>query len=554
MNARSRAVLDGPSGTYARALYRAGGRTTEDLRRPMIAIANSANDFVPGHMGLRAVAEAVRAGIREAGGTPVEFSTIAACDAIAQGRGMHYILPTREIVAASVELMVQAHQLDGMACLCTCDKIVPGMLMAAARCDLPTVFVTGGIMPEFRELSGATRVTSDVKEAMGALQAGRITQTQLDRIEETACTGAGGCNMMGTAITMCCVAEAMGLALPGNATIAAAGDELLVLARMAGRRLVELVRLNLTARQFMSQAALENAVRVALATGGSTNMVLHVMAMAHELGVPLELNWFDQLSRSTPLLGRFRPASRHTISDLHRSGGVQAVLKALDRGGLVHRDCPSIAGGTLGDAFANAPAPDEQVLHSPESPLWPEGGLAVLWGTLAPGGAVVKQSGVPESMRRHVGRAVVCESEEAVRERLSSGSVRAGDVLVIRNEGPVGGPGMRELSIPAAMLVGMGLGDSVAMVTDGRYSGATRGPCIGHVCPEAAAGGPIAAVRDGDLIEIDISARRLNLRLTDAEIERRVAAYKPPASDLPAGFLDTYRRLVSGADRGAVFL
>jgi len=552
MNRRSRSVLEGLSGTYARALYRACGLMTEQLRRPLIGIANSANDLVPGHVHLRKLAEAVRAGIAAAGGTPLEFNTIALCDGIAQGRGMHYILPSREIIAASVELTAQAHQLDGLVCLSTCDKIVPGMLMAAARLDLPTLFVTGGIMPEYRESDGTVRVTSDVKEAMGAFKAGRITEAELAHIESTACAGYGGCNMMGTATTMCCVAEALGLSLPGNSTLPANSDEIMALASQGGRRIVAMAEDGVSASQLLTMESFENAARVALAVGGSTNLLLHLPAIAYELGISLDLDWFDSLNRMTPLLGRYRPASRLTVSDFHDAGGVQAVLKALDSGGLVHHECPTVGGTTIAEQFSVAPDPDGRRLCSPQSPLAPEGGIAILWGNLAPDGAVVKQSAIPESMLVHQGPAVVCESEEEVRERLLAGDVSDGDVLVIRNEGPVGGPGMRELSIPAAMLVGMGLGESVAMVTDGRYSGATRGPCIGHICPEAAAGGPIGAVRDGDVVEIDIPNRRLNIRLSQSEIEGRLLAYERPRRGLSSGFLDIYCQMVSQANHGAV--
>jgi dihydroxy-acid dehydratase len=552
MGMRSRNVLEGVGGTYARALYRASGFTDEDLGRPVVAVANSWNDFEPGHVHLREVAAAVKEGIRRAGGMAVEFNTVAPCDGIAQGRGMRYVLPMREVIAASVELMVHAHQFDGVVCLCTCDKVVPGMLIAAARCDLPTVFVTGGLMPPGRAPDGSARVTSDVKEAMGAYKAGRIDAGALREVESTACTACGGCNMMGTASTMCAVTEALGLSPPGNATAAAEGPALLEMARDAGARAVRLVRDGFTASACLTRASLENAARAALAVGGSTNLLLHLPAVAAELGIRLDLDWFDGLGNSTPLLGRFKPASAHTVTDFGEAGGVAAVLGELGRAGLLRGEARTVWGYAVGEWVRGSRTRNPGVLAPSDRPLAPRGGIAILRGTLAPGGAVVKRSGVAPGMMAHTGPARVCESEEEVRLRLEGGDVKDGDVLVIRNEGPVGGPGMRELSIPAAMLVGMGLGESVAMVTDGRYSGATRGPCVGHVCPEAAAGGPLAAVRDGDPIRIDIDGGRLDLLLPEGEIRDRLSAWRPPApSEEWGGFLSLYRKMVRGADEGA---
>lgn len=562
-NWRSQQLMGGIAGTYARALYRAAGFTSEDLQRPLIAIVNSWNDFAPGHFHLRELADHVRAGIREAGGTPVEFNTVAPCDGIAQGVGMHYILPLRDIIAASVELMVEAHQFDGMVCLGTCDKVVPGMLMAAARLDLPTVFVAGGIMPPYRTADGTQRVTSDVKEALGAFTAGQLEAAQLEDIASTACTACGGCNMMGTASTMNCVTEALGLTLPGNATMDATRSRLRWLARAAGAVSMELVRKGVGARSFLTAESLSNAVRVALAIGGSSNLLLHLPAIAAEVGVELPLSWFDRLSRETPLLAKFKPASPYTITDFHEAGGIGVLLSELDRGGLLNRSCPALPDGTIGGRAAACLRPFDpalpltfqgsgtfQVIRPFSVPLASEGGLAILFGNLAPRGAVVKQSGVVPAMQVHSGPARVVDSEEAVRELFWRDQVKPGDILVIRYEGPVGGPGMRELSIPAALLVGRGLGHAVAMVTDGRYSGATRGPCIGHVTPEAAQGGPLAIVQDGDLIHIDIPNRRLELGLSDAEITRRLANWTPPPPKPRRGFLALYAQMVGTADEG----
>lgn len=547
---RSRHALSGIEGVYARALYRAVGCTTEGLRKPLIGIANSWNELNPGHVHLRELAEYVKTGIRSAAATPLEFNTIAICDGIAQGTGMHYVLPSREVIAASIEVMAQSYQLDALVCLATCDKIVPGMLLACARIDIPAVFVLGGVMEPYVSPEGDVLVACDVKEAVGAYKTGKITAEQLEAIESHACTGYGGCNMMGTALTMCCVAEALGMALPGNATMPARCDDLRSLAEEAGRCVVSLLRSGATARSFLSEAALENAARVALAIGGSSNLVLHLPAIAAQAGQSIDLDWFEQLSKTTPLLARLKPASPFTVSDFHSAGGVRAVLAELRNAGLLHASAPTLTGRSIGeiaDRYASAP---QNVIASAGSPLATEGGLAVLYGNLAPKGAVVKQSAVAPEMLVHEGPARVFESEEGSRDCLLSGRVARGDVLVIRNEGPKGGPGMREMSIPAAILVGMGLGDSVAMITDGRYSGATRGPCIGHVCPEAAEGGPIAALRDGDVVRIDIPRRRLDVDLSDQEISERLQNWKP-RKQAPSGFLSLYARTVSGADEGA---
>jgi len=542
-------LFDGIEGAYPRALYRAMGATDDDFRKPLIGIANSWSEVCPGHVHLRRLAEWVKAGVREAGGFPAEFNTIAPCDGIAQGRGMHYILPMRDVIAASVELMARANRFDGLVMLCSCDKIVPGMLMAAARLDIPTLFVTGGPMMPV-EHDGRPLVLSDVKEAMGRYQAGEIDAAEFHTIECLACNGPGACAFMGTANTMSVIVETLGLSLSGCATLPATAPEREGLCRESGRRIVALVRERLTSRRFMTQEALEDAVRVCLAVGGSTNATLHSPALAHILGLDITPDTFDRLSRETPLLARFKPASELTVVDLHEAGGVPAILKELAP--LLHLDRPTVNGHPMREVVARAVIRRRDVIHPLSAPLAPEGGVAVLRGSLAPGGAVVKQSAVAPSMMRHVGPARVFECEEEVREALTGGRVRPGDVLVIRNEGPRGGPGMRELSIPAAVLVGLGLSDSVAMVTDGRFSGASRGPCVGHVVPEAYDGGPIAVVRDGDLIEIDIPNRKLNLLVPEEEIARRLAAWRPRPLAVQEGFLCLYSQRVGPADRGAV--
>lgn len=542
-------IFDGINGAYPRALYRASGYTGEDFHKPLIGIANSWTEANPGHVHLRQLAEWVKLGVREAGGMPVEFNTVAPCDGIAQGRGMHAILPLREVIAASVELMSLANRFEGIVMLANCDKIVPGMLMAAARLNLPTLFVTGGPMAS-GSVGGREVMTSDVKEGMGKLKAGLISEEEFYEIESNACPGAGACNFMGTASTMSCVTEALGLTLPGCAALPAIDPDRKELCLQSGKWIVELVKMGSRARDYLALHSLENAIRLVLALGGSTNAALHVPAIALEAGCQIPLNLFDRLSRETPLIGKFKPASRFTMIDLHKAGGIPAALAVLSP--LLHLEQLTVTGETIGERAGKASVLLPEVLHPLDSPLSKEGGIAVLYGTLAPDGAVVKQSGVAPSMMRHTGPARIFECEEALEDLIGTGAVHPGDVLVIRNEGPRGGPGMRELSIPAAVLTGMGLNESVAMVTDGRYSGATRGPCIGHVSPEAATGGPIALVREGDLIEIDILERKLNLLVPADELNRRRQTWSPPEWERLGGFLDIYRTTVSEASLGAV--
>jgi dihydroxy-acid dehydratase len=438
--------------------------------------------------------------------------------------------------------------MDALVMLCSCDKIVPGMLLAGARCDVPTIFLTGGPMPP-AAFDGKPLVACDAKEAIGRFASGEIDEKTFLKIESAACPSPGICNMMGTAHTMCCIVEALGLSMPGCATLGADDPGRTELADATGRAVMDLVRRSATFRRIVDIRAMQNAVRTALAFGGSSNMVLHMLALARELGVDLTLDDFDLLSAETPLLAKFKPASGLTVTDLHEAGGVARVMKELSE--LLSLDCDTVT-GPLRDRLDAAQTGETDTVKTLQSPLAPQGGLAVLRGNLAPDGAIVKQSAVSEKMLVHSGPAKVFESEEDVRDHLLSKKVAPGDVLVIRNEGPKGGPGMREMSIPAAILVGMGLGDSVAMVTDGRYSGATRGPCIGHVCPEAADGGPIAAVRDGDTITIDIPARRLDVKLSDEAIADRLASRKPVALKTRGGFLDLYRSRVGPSSEGAV--
>ena len=546
---RSQELLSGVTGVYARALLRPMGYSDDDFKKPLIAVVNSWNEINPGHYHLRELANFVKQGIWMAGGMPVEFNTIAPCDGIAQGEGMHYILPSREVIAASVELMIQAHRCDGMVMLASCDKILPAMLMAAARCDIPTIFLPGGTMLP-RKFADTSRVTSDIKEAIGAFNTGKISAEKFAEIESLTCASVGACSMMGTANTMAAIVETLGLALPGSATIPAVDARRPQLAKATGKRIVELVKQDARALQFITSESLENAIRLALAIGGSTNMILHMLALAQEAGIQMELGDFDRLSRNTPLIAKFKPASNFTLLDFDEAGGVPAALKAITS--LLHQDVPTVTGKKLSEILADVVIRRQEVIHSLEQPLASEGGIAVLYGNLAPQGAIVKQSAVVPQMQCHVGPAKVFNREEEVRDFLLAKKVVPGDVLVVRYEGPKGGPGMRELSIPAAMLIGMGLGDSVAMLTDGRFSGATRGPCIGHICPEAAEDGPLALVEDGDEIVIDIPRRVLDIKVSEEELKRRRLARHPAKEVVSKGFLSFYRQHVGSADKGAI--
>lgn len=533
-----------------RALLYSLGLDREDLEKPFIGVINSYSSMVPGHVHLRVIADAVIQGVREAGGVPFEFNTIVVCDGLAMGHeGMRYSLPSRELIADSVETVARAHALDGLVLIPNCDKVTPGMLMAAARLDLPAIVITGGPMP-CGWLGGRKLAYSHVYEGVGRVKAGELSEEELEQLAMAACPSPGSCNGLYTANTMACITEALGLSLPGSATPPATSSRRVALAREAGRRIVGLVRENITASRILTRKAFENAIRVDLALGGSTNTVLHLMAVAREAGVDLELEDFDRLSRDTPQIAELIPSGPHGVDDLDRAGGIPAVMKTLEP--LLNLDALTVTGKTVGENIAGARRLDERVIRPLENPVRRMGGIAILRGSLAPRGAVLKTAGVPPSMTRFRGSARVFESGEEAVEALLSGRIRGGEVVVIRYEGPRGGPGMREMLAPTATLVGLGLIEKVALVTDGRFSGATRGLCIGHVSPEAAEGGPIAVVEDGDPILIDVEARRLDLEVGEGELRRRMEAWRPPEPRARGGWLLRYSLSVSSADTGAV--
>ncbi len=540
-----------------RSLLRATGaiRSEADWDKPFIAIANSFVQIIPGHAHLDVVGRKVREAVREAGGVPFEFNTIGVDDGIAMGHGgMNYSLASRELIADSIETMLRAHCFDGVVCIPNCDKIVPGMMMAAARVNIPAVFVSGGPM-----LAGADPATgkaldlASVFEAVGQLSNHTIDERRLGEIERAACPTCGSCSGMFTANSMNCLCEALGLALPGNGTIAAvdpARDELF---RAAGRAIIDLVARDVRPRDLITRRSLENALALDMAMGGSSNTILHTLAIAREAEVPFTLAEINAISDRTPHLCKVAPSGVHHMEDIARAGGISAILARLaERPGWLHLDAPTVTGRTLGETVAEARVLDPEVIRPIDNPYSTRGGLAVLFGNLAPDGAVVKAAGVAPSMMTFNGPAVIFESEEDARIGILVGKVKAGDVVVIRHEGPRGGPGMQEMLAPTAALAGRGLAESVALITDGRFSGATRGGAIGHVSPEAAAGGPIALIEPGDRIEIDIPARRLSLLVDDAELERRRAAWQKPKRELGRGYLARYASLVGGAEHGAV--
>jgi dihydroxy-acid dehydratase len=546
---RSDIIKKGREKAGQRALLRALGLTDEEMERPLIAVAGSANQLVPGHMHLDEVNEAVCEGIRMAGGTPMLFNTIGVCDGLAMGHeGMKFSLPSREIISYSVEIMVQGHALDGVVVVPNCDKVVPGMLMAVARMNVPAAMVSGGPMMAGKHSSGQL----DFISVMEASASGNVSDEMLAEFEACACPGPGCCSGLFTANSMNCLSEALGMSLPGNGTIPAVDPERMRLAKETGAAAVRLVLEDITPDRILTTAAFRNALALDMAIGGSTNSLLHLPAIAHELGITLALDDVDRICSSTPNLCRIAPSGRHHMEDLHDAGGVPAVLGELEAIGCIDTGTLTVSGATLGESVSGRKSLNTEVIRPADNPYSPRGGLAVLRGNLAPDGAVVKEAAVGEKMRKHSGPARVFDSEEEAIPQIRAGKIRPGDVVVIRYEGPRGGPGMREMLHPTATLAGMGLADEVILITDGRFSGGTRGGAIGHVSPEAASGGPIALVNEGDTIVVDIEARALELQVDDEELSRRRESWKPPAPRATDGVLAVYAAMVGSASSGAV--
>ncbi len=535
-----------------RSLFKAMGYTDEELNRPLIGIANPKSEIVPGHIHLGQLVEAVKAGVRMAGGTPVEFGTIGVCDGIAMGhKGMHYSLASREIIADECEIMAEAHRFDGMVFMPGCDKIIPGMLMAAARLDLPALVVTAGPMLSYQG-GGKNLDLNSVFETVGAFKAGKATREELDFCENNACPGCGSCSGMFTANSMACLSEAIGMALPGNGSIPAVYAERTRLAKRAGMQAVELVKKNIRPSSILTQKAFENALAVDMALGCSTNSVLHLTAIAREAGVILNLDLINEISARVPNLCRLAPSGPHHVEDLYHAGGVSAVIKELIDCGYYDGTGMTVLGVPMSKAVEQAKIQNPTVIHSCAEPYSKTGGIAILKGNIAPDGAVVKRAAVLEGMMRHSGPAKVFNSEDDAIQAIYGMQIQQGDVVVIRYEGPKGGPGMREMLGPTSAIAGMGLDSTVALITDGRFSGASRGAAIGHVSPEAARGGNIALLKTGDLIEIDIPAGTLNVRLSGEELNERKKSWTAPEPKMKKGYLARYERMVSSASEGAV--
>jgi dihydroxy-acid dehydratase len=551
---RSDAVKRGIERAPHRSLLRALGCTDREMDQPFIGVINSYNEAIPGHANLHQLAAAVKAGVRTAGGTPFEVNTIGVCDGLAMNHaGMKYSLASRELIADSVEVVVQAHAFDALVLIPNCDKIIPGMLLAAARLNLPAVVVSGGPMLSGR-LDGRAVDLADVFMAVGSVARGEMTEADLDRLERAACPGCGSCAGMFTANTMNCLTEALGLGLPGHGTIPAPYAARIALAKRAGMQVMELLSRDLKPLDIMTPAAFRNTFAVDMALGGSTNSALHLLAIAHEAGVDVPLQDLNDYSARTPHLCRMSPAAGgHHIEDLDRAGGIQAVMRRLLDGGLLDGDVLTVTGQSLAQNLTRARVSDDSVIRPLDDPHSASGGLAILFGSLAPDGAVVKQAVVAPEMQKHTGPARVFESEEAATAAIMAGEFEEGDVLVVRYEGPKGGPGMREMLTPTSLLSGMGLDDRVALLTDGRFSGATRGAAIGHISPEAAERGPLALVRDGDSIRIDIPNRGLDLLLPEEEVARRLAELPPWEPSVKTGYLRRYAQAVTSACTGAVF-
>jgi dihydroxy-acid dehydratase len=535
-----------------RSLFKALGLTDEEIEQPMIGIANSANEVIPGHLHLHQLSGAVKAGIRMAGGTPLEFFTIGVCDGIIMGHeGMKYSLSSRELIADSIESMAMAYPFDGLVLIPNCDKIIPGMMMAATRLNIPAILVSGGPMLA-GEFQGREIDLITVFEWVGKVKAGEMTLKELTEAEGCACPGVGSCAGMFTANSMNCIAEALGLALPYNGTIPAVYADRIRLAKRSGTQIMDLVKRNLTPSKILTYKAFENAITVDMAFGGSTNTSLHLPAIAREAGIKLSLQTFNKMSAKTPHLCNMSPGGPHHIQDLHRAGGIPALMKELSGRGLIHQEPLTVTGKSVGENLRGRKILNPEVIRPLERPYHPTGGLAVLFGNLAPEGAVVKQSAVDETMLKHRGPARVFDSEEEAIKLILDRKIKKDEVVVIRYEGPKGGPGMREMLAPTSAIVGVERDRDVALLTDGRFSGGSRGAAIGHISPEAAEGGPIAVVKNGDQIEIDIPGRKLNLLISKEELRKRLSKWKPPKKELK-GYLKRYARLVTSGSTGATF-
>ena len=544
-------VVEGVQNAPHRSLFHALGLTEEEQKRPLIGIVSSYNEIVPGHMNIDKIVDAVKLGVAMAGGTPIVFPAIAVCDGIAMGhQGMKYSLVTRDLIADSTEAMTLAHGFDGLVMVPNCDKNVPGLLMAAARVNIPTVFVSGGPMLAGK-IDGCKTSLSSMFEAVGSYNAGKLSDEKLKEYECKTCPTCGSCSGMYTANSMNCLTEALGMGLQGNGTIPAVYSQRIELAKHAGMAVMELVKKNICPRDIMTEEALVNALTVDMALGCSTNSMLHLPAIAHECGVDLNLDIANKISAKTPNLCHLAPAGRTYMEDLNEAGGVYAVMNELNKKGLLNTNCMTVTGKTIGENISGSENLNPEVIRPIENPYSETGGIAVLRGNLAPDGSVVKRSAVLPEMLVHEGPAKVFDSEEDAQKAINAGKIVAGDVVVIRYEGPKGGPGMREMLNPTSAIMGMGLGNSVALITDGRFSGATRGACIGHVSPEAASGGMIGIVKDGDIISINIPENKLELKVSDEEIEKRMTSFVPKTKEL-SGYLKRYAALVSSGAEGAV--
>lgn len=549
---RSDAVKKGSQQAPHRSLFNALGFTKEEMERPMVGIVSSYNEIVPGHMNLDKIVDAVKQGVAMAGGTPVVFPAIAVCDGIAMGHtGMKYSLVTRDLIADSTEAMAMAHQFDALVMVPNCDKNVPGLLMAAARINVPTIFVSGGPMMAGR-IHGHKTSLSSMFEAVGAYAAGNITEDELTEYENKTCPTCGSCSGMYTANSMNCLTEVLGMGLRGNGTIPAVYSERIRLAKHAGMQVMELYRRNIRPRDIMTEDAILNALTVDMALGCSTNSMLHLPAIAHEIGMDFDISFANEISEKTPNLCHLAPAGPTYMEDLNEAGGVYAVMNELNKKGLLHTDCMTVTGKTVGENIQNCINLNPEVIRPIDAPYSQTGGLAVLKGNLAPDGGVVKRSAVVEEMMIHEGPARVFDCEEDAIEAIKGGKIVSGDVVVIRYEGPKGGPGMREMLNPTSAIAGMGLGSSVALITDGRFSGASRGASIGHVSPEAAVGGPIALIEEGDIISIDIPGLKLEVKVSDEEMAARKAKWQPREPKVTTGYLARYAAMVTSGNRGAI--